>query len=136
MSTHFQPVILAVIENNGKFLFTKRIDEFSDYHGKWQLPGGGLEFGETPEGALHREIREELAVKVTNVKLIPFIDTRVRVEWQGIFISYHCRLVDPNSPIILNEEASEYRWFAKDEIDYEQYPIFDGCVEIIEVLSS
>jgi len=136
MSNHFQPVILAVIERDGKYLFTKRIDEYSDYHGKWQLPGGGLEFGETPEEALHRELREELGVTVTDVKLIPLIDTRVRADWQGIFISFHCALIDPNTPIILNEEASEYRWFAKEEIDYSQFDIFEGCAEIISVLSS
>ncbi|QQS43644.1 NUDIX hydrolase [Candidatus Roizmanbacteria bacterium] len=130
----FQPVILAVIEQDGKYLFTKRIDDFPDYHGKWQLSGGGLEFGENPVEGLRRELREELGVEVTDVKIIPFVDTRVRNDWQGVFISFHCHLENPDAEIYLNEEASEYRWFEKSEIDYSQFPIFEGCVEIVQKL--
>ncbi|MBP9690910.1 NUDIX hydrolase [Candidatus Woesebacteria bacterium] len=129
---HFQPVVLAVIEKDGTFLFTKRIDDYPAYHGKWQLPGGGMEFAETPEEAMRREIREELGVEVGPMKLIPFIDTKVRNEWHGIFISFHCKLDNPAAEIILNEEASEYRWFTREELDYAKFPIFEGCVEIVE----
>lgn len=134
MKQTFQPVILAVIEKDNKYLFTKRVDDFPAYHGKWQLPGGGLEFGENPVEGLRRELREELGVEVKDVKLIPFVDTRVRNEWQGIFISFHCRLENPDTEIYLNEEASEHRWFSRDEIDYTKFPIFEGCVEIINRL--
>jgi len=134
MTQTFQPVILAVIEKDNKYLFTKRIDDFPAYHDKWQLPGGGLEFGENPVEGLRRELREELGAEVTNIKLIPFVDTRVRNDWQGIFISFHCRLENPNAEIYLNEEASEYRWFEKAEIDYSRFPIFEGCVEIVQKL--
>lgn len=135
MNQHFQPVVLAVIEKDGKYLFTKRIDEFPAYHDKWQLPGGGMEFAETPEETLRREMREELGVEITSIQLIPFIDIKVRNDWHGIFISYHCQLQDPDAKLFLNEEASEYRWFERSEIDYSQFPIFEGCVEIIEKMT-
>jgi ADP-ribose pyrophosphatase YjhB (NUDIX family) len=40
-----------------KFLLIKKARGV--YQGKWDLPGGRLEFGEQPETALHREIEEE-----------------------------------------------------------------------------
>lgn len=131
MTGIFQPVVLAVIERNGTYLFTKRIDENPAYHDKWQLPGGGMEFGESPEETLVREVREELGVEIENINLIPYIDYKVRSHWHGIFLSYQCLLKDEDAKIILNEEASAYRWFRPDEIDYAKYPIFEGCVEII-----
>jgi len=133
--TNFHPVVLAIIEKDNKYLFTKRVDPNPRYNGKWQLPGGGVEYGETPEEALKREIQEELGVTVGKCVVVPYIDTKIRTNWQGIFITYHCHLKNSESKFTLNEEASEYRWFSADEIDYSKNDIFEGCVEMIEKVS-
>ena len=125
-----QVVVLAIIRQNNTYLFTLRNDENSTLHNKWQIPGGGLEFGEKPEETLHREVREELGTKVKLIHAEPFVDTEVRGKWQGIFISYLCELADSNSPIIINEEATEYKW-----VTYEELTKLDslpGCLELIE----
>jgi 8-oxo-dGTP diphosphatase len=129
---HVQTVVLAVIKHQGKILLTKRIDDNPNHHGLWQLPGGGLEFGEKPIDTLHREMKEELSAKIKDVLLINYIDTKVLNKWQGIFISYSCRLNTPLSEIVLNEEASEWRLFDIEELDYSKFDIFEGCVEVVK----
>ena len=125
-----QVVVLAIIKQQNKYLFTLRNDENSSMHNKWQIPGGGLEFGEQPHETLHREVREELGTVVKLLRTDPFVDTEIRGKWQGIFISYVCELQDQNAEIIINEEASDYKWLTFEELQsVESLP---GCVELIE----
>lgn len=45
--------------------------------GKWHLVGGGIEFGETPEEALHRELGEEAGILLeTTPKLLAVLSAR------------------------------------------------------------
>ena len=114
------PVVIAIIKKNNKYLMTKRVSfdledsRFFPY--VWQFPGGGMEFGETPEKTVEREMLEEIGTKIKIVSLIPKVYTEIRNKWQGIFICFFCKLKDQNSKIILNHEASEYNWFDLNEI--------------------
>jgi 8-oxo-dGTP diphosphatase len=107
-----KPVVIALIKKGGKFLMTKRVNPFV-----WQFPGGGMEFGETPEEAIKREMIEEIGVEIEIITLIPKIYTETRNgKWQGIFICFLCRLKNESATIILNHEATEYNWFELEEI--------------------
>lgn len=57
-------VVAGVIERSDRRLLIcqRRRDDTSPL--KWEFPGGKVELGETPEAALARELREELAVKL------------------------------------------------------------------------
>jgi 8-oxo-dGTP diphosphatase len=56
-------VVAAVIEENGTFLVTRRL-EGTHLAGLWEFPGGKIATGETHAEALVREIREELDADV------------------------------------------------------------------------
>lgn len=81
-------VVCGVIENGeGLFLACQR-PEGKHLGGRWEFPGGKVDAGESPEAALVRELREELAVEVEvgealtpvvwdysgkKIRLLPFI---------------------------------------------------------------
>ena len=61
---------VALIDVDGRVLITKR-PEGKAMAGLWEFPGGKVEVGETPEAALIRELREELAIDITRSCLAP-----------------------------------------------------------------
>src|SRR5271167_2768015 len=54
-------VVAAVIEREGRVLICQR--KGGRHALKWEFPGGKVERGETPQVALERELREELAIE-------------------------------------------------------------------------
>jgi len=56
-----RPTSTAIVVHNGKILLTKRKKE--PCKNCWDLPGGFVDYGENPEKALRREMREELGLR-------------------------------------------------------------------------
>lgn len=64
--------------------------------GYWTLLGGGLEFGESPEKAVVREVGEEtgIRIKVRSIALIDsIVDTSGNEDFHGIRIVYHADII-------------------------------------------
>lgn len=57
-------VTAAIVRDGGKFLISQRKFNSGNQGGKWEFPGGKVEFGEHPEASLIREIKEELDIEV------------------------------------------------------------------------
>ena len=49
----------AIFNEEGKLFITLRGEKAKNERGKWEIPGGGVEFGEKLEQALKREMMEE-----------------------------------------------------------------------------
>lgn len=129
-----QPVVLTVVKKNSKILLTKRAEsdpEDAGFNNIWQIPGGGLEFGEKPEETAMREAREELGIDIEIVKLIPAIYTSVRGNWQGILIPYSCKMKYEEQEVVINHEASDYRWVTLDEaLKLDLTPFTEMIIEL------
>lgn len=61
----------ALVRGDGRLLLAQR-PEGKTMAGLWELPGGKVEAGESPQGALVRELKEELGVAVQEADMKPF----------------------------------------------------------------
>ena len=66
------PLVAAcvLLDGDGRLLIAKR-PEGRSLAGLWEFPGGKVEAGETPEGALVRELAEELGIDIAVADLAP-----------------------------------------------------------------
>jgi ADP-ribose pyrophosphatase YjhB (NUDIX family) len=77
----------------------------------WNLPGGGLEKGESPWQGVVREVKEETGLDVEIVRLAGIYSKPDRDE---VVFSFECKMV--GGEIVLNEEAKDIQYFALQEI--------------------
>jgi 16S rRNA (cytidine1402-2'-O)-methyltransferase len=104
----------ALIRNGEGHVLMVRTHKWSDL---WGIPGGKIKQGETAEAALHREIMEETALEVSDIRFVLVQDCIESAEFYRpahfVLLNYTCRAGD--GEVRLNEEAEEYRWIAPAE---------------------
>ncbi len=104
----FRIGVFAVLEREGRYLLARRADI-----GWWNLPGGGLEYGETLDDGLRREVREEIACEIEIVRLLGVYSKPQKRE---IVLAFLCHLA-PGSPApSTSDEVSEVGWFSPAEL--------------------
>lgn len=139
MSTNLQPQIpncfyrvgvkALIFDKNKRFLMTK--DERLP-GGKWGLPGGGVDFGESVQECLRREVFEETGFEVLSVAEQPsyFLTYQNEKNIHMVHVVFETSLKEGNfSP---STEATEYRFFDINEA--KTVDLFDSTVTFLELL--
>jgi 8-oxo-dGTP diphosphatase len=100
--------------------------------GKWSVPGGLVELGETTREAACREIAEECGLEIELVDVCGVLDRVVR-DAEGR-VRYHWVLVDylavaRGGTLCAGDDAADARWVRIDDV--ERYDTTDGLMEMI-----
>jgi len=103
-----------------------------DKNGRWELPGGRIDFAEHPKETLKREFTEELGigeVKVGNIVNVWDFTVNARGDdYHFILVVFECQA--DLSTINISDEHLEHKWIKLEEI--HNYPMRDGYVESME----
>ncbi len=78
-------VSALIINRNQEFLLVNLVS-FKD--GYFSVPGGGIEEGESLEGAVYREIQEEIGIEKKSLQLIGKSDLPLRIIFKEIKLAY------------------------------------------------
>jgi mutator protein MutT len=115
----------AVIVNaQGKVFLAKRGKEARNESGKWEFPGGAVEFGETLELALVREVREEYGFDIEVQELLDVVNHIIPDEKQHwVSPTFLCRVKNGTPRIMEPHKCDEIGWFALVEIPEEKLTI-------------
>jgi len=106
-------VVGAIIKDGDRYLVGQRAANKAQ-GGLWEFMGGKIEPGETPEQALARECREELALEIENEHII---DSVVH-EYPEKTIRLTLISCSPKSGLIPNAlEHQQIRWVTRAEMD-------------------
>ena len=103
-------IICDNYENKTKVFATQR--GYGEFKEGWEFPGGKIENGETPQQALVREIREELATDIEVHDLVDIID----YDYETFHLHMYCfwATVKNGHLSLLEHEAA--KWVGKNNI--------------------
>lgn len=104
----FRIGVFAIVEREGCYLLARRVDI-----GWWNLPGGGLEYGEALDEGLRREVREEIGSQVEIARLVGVYSKPQKRE---IVLAFLCHLAPGSPEPSTSDEVSEVGWFTPGEL--------------------
>ena len=121
-------------DGKGRVLLHKRSANCRDEHGRWDCGGGSMEFGETFEEAVRREVKEEYCVDPSDVILAKTVNVLrdnngTSTHW---IAAIHAVEVDPNSVKIGEPDKMEdVGWFYPEEFPEERHSMLDPHFDIV-----
>jgi ADP-ribose pyrophosphatase YjhB (NUDIX family) len=119
----------VVVDEQGRVLIGRRAGE--PRAGLWDVLGGFLEPGESPEGGLQRELREEIGVHCSVGRYLGgFPDTYGDDGDATLNLAYECRIRagEPRAA----DDVSELAWFAPSELPPAEEFGFRSSVDILD----
>ncbi len=129
MEKHKKKVISVsayITNKKDEVLILKRAME-STTPGIWEIPGGGVEWGEDPVLALRREVNEEcdLDVEIEGpIDIISYLKERDEYIVHAVNIVFKAFMKPDDQEVRISQEHIEYRWVRKNELNNLEISFF------------
>ena len=112
--------------DDGRLLMIRRGTE--PEAGRWSVPGGRLELGETMADGVEREVLEETGVAVRCGELATLLE-RFHDTGHLVIADFHAAPIGPATRPVAGDDASEAAW-----VDVDQLGALDLVSGLLEVL--
>lgn len=126
--------VRLILENNNKYLLIKEIK--GNWYNAWNFPGGKVDFGEIPEIAALRELKEEINLDEVQLDLLYKTKCVFNNEpWQGFYFICskfnieHIKVMEP-------QKCDGYCFFSFNELKKLQLGIPDDVISKLERYNS
>jgi len=119
---------VMIINSEGKILLCLR--QGSHGAGEWSFPGGGIEFGDTMEKTVKKEVKEETNLEVDNLELVSVADERryLNEGKQYVMIGFKVNSFSGELKLMEPDKFVEWNWFSLDNLPS---PLFSGTQTMI-----
>lgn len=123
-------------DGKGNLLLHKRSENCRDEIGNWDVGGGSLEFGETFEEGVRREIKEEYCCEVLDLKFVGIKNVlrknhkNQKTHWIALLFAAK---VSPSQVKIGDPIAmDELGWFSENNLPTPIHSFFQPCYELVK----
>ena len=106
----------------------EKADSLLNGAGKWTMPGGKLDFGETFEDGAKREVVEETGIKVGNINIICVNQDMVE-DAHFVTVGLFCEDFSGEPKVMEPDEITEWGWF---DLDNLPNPLYFPSAKVFE----
>lgn len=122
------PTVALILENeNEEILLVKR--KFAPKKGFWDLPGGFINWQETAEEAIKRELKEEINIKINNINLlgtyVGFYPYK-GIKYQPLCLIFYGKIAKSKiNNLKPADDVSSFQFFPKNKIPWSKLAFID-----------